>query len=46
MNVAIFSAAGLAATAGNTDVLFRAPWDDLDDAALLAHYRSARTVSF
>ena len=46
MNVAIFSAAGLAATAVNTDVLFRAPWDDLDDAALLAHYRSARTVSF
>ena len=46
MNVAVFSAAGLAATAGNTDVLFCAPWDDLDDAALLAHYRSARTVSF
>ena len=33
-------------TASSTDALLLAPWDGLDDAALLAHFRSARAVHF
>jgi len=32
--------------ARRSDALFLPPWDSLDDAALLAHYRSARAVRF
>jgi Heparinase II/III-like protein/Heparinase II/III N-terminus len=46
MNAAVLSVATLPAGAGSTDALFLAPWDAINDAALLAHYRSARAVSF
>jgi hypothetical protein len=45
MSAAVVSAA-LPARVSSTDALFLAPWDAMNDAALLAHYRSARTVSF
>ena len=46
MSATVICLASPAASASNTDTLFLAPWDGLDDAALLWHYRSARAVLF
>ena len=40
------AAPNLAVTAHGVDALLLPPWDALDDAALLAHFRSPRAVQF
>jgi Heparinase II/III-like protein/Heparinase II/III N-terminus len=45
MSAAVLSATA-PARASSVDPLFLSPWNDLNDASLLAHYRSARAVFF
>ena len=46
MSAVVSCTPGPVAMASRTDALLLAPWDGLDDASLLAHYRSARAVHF
>ncbi len=46
MNAAVLAVPERSDIARGTDALFLPPWDGLDDAALLVHYRSARAVHF
>ncbi|MEO5658393.1 MAG: alginate lyase family protein [Polaromonas sp.] len=46
MSSAVLYGVGLAVQARSTDALLLAPWNALDDTALLAHFRSTRAVHF